>query len=141
MARVKSAARKSTGGDGSRKIARKALKKAVASGKVKKAASASWLSRYRPGQKALMEIRHYQKHTNLLIRKLPFWRLVKEILGEMEQRDMRVSVSAVQCLQEATESYIVGLFEDTNLSAIHAKRVTIMPKDLQLARRLRGERA
>ncbi|ODM86770.1 histone H3.2, partial [Orchesella cincta] len=49
--------------------------------------------------------------------------------------------SAVMALQEASEAYLVGLFEDTNLCAIHAKRVTIMPKDIQLARRIRGERA
>ena len=54
--------------------------------------------------------------------------------------DLRFQSQAILALQEATESYLVGLFEDTNLCAIHAKRVTIMPKDLQLARRIRGER-
>jgi histone H3/H4 len=53
----------------------------------------------------------------------------------------RFQSSAVLALQEAAEAYLVGLFEDTNLAAIHAKRVTIMPKDIQLARRIRGERA
>eukprot|EP00501_MAST-03F_sp_TOSAG23-6_P002280 GSMAST32.ASY1.ANO1.2381.1 assembled CDS len=87
--------------------------------------------RYRPGTVALREIRRYQKSTDLLIRKLPFQRLT----------DLRFQGSAVLALQEASEAYLVGLFEDTNLCAIHAKRVTIMPKDIQLARRIRGERA
>jgi histone H3 len=53
---------------------------------------------------------------------------------------VRFQSVALLALQEATEAYLVGLFEDTNLCAIHAKRVTIMPKDIQLARRIRGER-
>ena len=74
-----------------------------------------------------------------MIRKLPFQRLVREIGSEFKN-DLRFQSSAVLALQEATEAYMVGLFEDTNLCAIHAKRVTIMPKDMQLARRIRGER-
>jgi histone H3 len=93
--------------------------------------------RYRPGTVALREIRKYQKSTELLIRKLPFQRLVREIAQEMKS-DLRFQSSAVLALQEATESFLVHLFEDTNLAAIHAKRVTIMPKDLQLAMRIRG---
>merc|ERR1712167_48262 len=73
----------------------------------------------------------------LLIRKLPFQRLVREIASEFKN-DLRFQSSAVLALQEAAEAYMVGLFEDTNLCAIHAKRVTIMPKDMQLARRIRG---
>ena len=96
--------------------------------------------RYRPGTVALREIRRYQKSTELLIRKLPFQRLVREIAQEFKT-DLRFQGSAVLALQEAAEAYLVGLFEDTNLCAIHAKRVTIMPKDIQLARRIRGERA
>ena len=96
--------------------------------------------RYRPGTVALREIRKYQKSTDLLIRKLPFQRLVREIAQEFKT-DLRFQSSAVMALQEAAEAYLVGLFEDTNLCAIHAKRVTIMPKDMQLARRIRGERA
>ena len=105
---------------------------------------------------ALREIRRYQKSTELLIRKLPFQRLVREIAQDFK-RDLRfqyVAIGALQVkifvnlnhsslcyvIQEASEAYLVGLFEDTNLCAIHAKRVTIMPKDMQLARRLRGER-
>jgi len=96
--------------------------------------------RYRPGTVALREIRRYQKSTELLIRKLPFQRLVREIAQEFKT-DLRFQGSAVLALQEASEAYLVGLFEDTNLCCIHAKRVTIMPKDVQLARRLRGERS
>ena len=96
--------------------------------------------RYRPGTVALREIRRYQKSTELLIRKLPFQRLVREIAQDFKT-DLRFQSSAVVALQEASEAYLVGLFEDTNLCAIHAKRVTIMPKDIQLARRIRGERA
>lgn len=96
--------------------------------------------RYRPGTVALREIRAYQRSTNLLIRKAPFQRLVREIAQEFKQ-DVRFQSSAILAMQEASEAYLVTLFEDTNLCAIHAKRVTIMPKDIQLARRLRGERA
>ncbi|GMR31602.1 hypothetical protein PMAYCL1PPCAC_01811, partial [Pristionchus mayeri] len=91
------------------------------------------------GTVALREIRRYQKSTELLIRKLPFQRLVREIAQDFKT-DLRFQSSAVMALQEAAEAYLVGLFEDTNLCAIHAKRVTIMPKDIQLARRIRGER-
>ncbi|XP_008477672.1 histone H3-like [Diaphorina citri] len=66
--------------------------------------------------------------------------LVREIAQDFKT-DLRFQSSAVMALQEASEAYLVGLFEDTNLCAIHAKRVTIMPKDIQLARRIRGERA
>ena len=95
--------------------------------------------RYRPGTVALREIRRYQKSTELLVRKLPFQRLVREIAQDFKT-DLRFQASAVLALQEAAEAYLIGLFEDTNLCAIHAKRVTIMPKDMQLARRIRGER-
>jgi len=64
---------------------------------------------------------------------------VREIAGEIKN-DLRFQSTAILALQEATEAYLVGLFEDTNLCAIHAKRVTIMPKDIQLARRIRGDR-
>ncbi|KAJ6479224.1 histone-fold-containing protein [Mycena vitilis] len=96
--------------------------------------------RFRPGTVALREIRRYQKSTELLIRKLPFQRLVREIAQDFKT-DLRFQSSAVMALQEAAEAYLVSLFEDTNLAAIHAKRVTIQPKDLALARRLRGERS
>jgi histone H3 len=95
--------------------------------------------RLRPGTAALREIRKYQKSTELLIRKLPFQRLVREIAQDFKP-DLRFQSFAVLALQEASEAYLIGLFEDTNLCAIHARRVTIMPKDLQLARRIRGEK-
>ena len=96
--------------------------------------------RYRPGTVALCEIRRYQKTTELLIRKMPFCRLVREIAQDFKT-DLHFQAQAIMALQEAAEAYLVGLFDDTNLCAIHAKRVTIMPKDIQLARRIRGERA
>jgi histone H3 len=95
--------------------------------------------RFRPGTVALREIRRYQKSTELLIRKVPFCRLVREIAQDFKT-DLRFQSGAIMALQEASEAYLVHLMEDTNLCAIHAKRVTIMPKDLQLARRIRGER-
>jgi histone H3 len=96
--------------------------------------------RYRPGTVALREVRYYQKTTNPLIRKLPFQRLTREISQQFKS-DLRFQAAAILALQEASEAYLVGLFEDTNLCAIHAKRITIMPKDIQLARRVRGERS
>lgn len=96
--------------------------------------------RFRAGTVALREIRKYQKSTDLLIRRLPFQRLVREVAQDYKL-DLRFQASAISALQEASEAYLVSLFEDTNLCAIHAKRVTIMPKDMQLARRIRGERA
>nr|XP_055178122.1 uncharacterized protein LOC129507626 [Nyctereutes procyonoides] len=117
MARTKQTARKSTGGKAPRKqLATKAARKsAPATGGVKKP------HRYRPGTVALREIRRYQKSTELLIRKLPFQRLVREIAQDFKT-DLRFQSSAVMALQEACEAYLVGLFEDTNLCAIHAKR-------------------
>merc|ERR1711884_890023 len=119
MARTKQTARKSTGGKAPRKqLATKAARKsAPATGGVKKP------HRYRPGTVALREIRRYQKSTELLIRKLPFQRLVREIAQDFKT-DLRFQSAAIGALQEASEAYLVGLFEDTNLCAIHAKRVT-----------------
>ncbi|KAJ4392079.1 centromeric DNA-binding histone H3-like protein cse4 [Gnomoniopsis smithogilvyi] len=96
--------------------------------------------RYRPGTKALREIRRFQSSTDLLLLKLPFARLVREIAISFRPRDMefRWQSQAIQALQEASEAFLVHLFEDTNLCAIHAKRVTIMQSDIQLARRIRG---
>ncbi len=134
MARTKQTARKSTGGKAPRKqmatqkVALKQVKDQT--GGVKKP------RRFRSGTVALREIRRYQKSTELLIRKLPFQRLVREI-AQNYKTDLRFQTAAIGALQEASEAYLVGLFEDTNLCAIHAKRVTIMPKDLQLALRLR----
>ena len=138
MARIKQTARKQVSSLTSkvprRLMAAKAARKtAPAMGGIKKP------HRYRPGTVAIREIRKYQKTTDLLIKKLPFQRVVREIAQEFNS-NLRFQASAVVALQEATESYIVGLFEDTNLCAIHAGRVTIMPKDMKLARRIRGEK-
>jgi histone H3 len=94
--------------------------------------------RFRPGTVALREIRKYQKSTELLIRKLPFQRVVREVAQDFKT-DLRFQGQALAALQEATEAYIVGLFEDVNLMAIHAKRVTIMPKDLQMTCAIRPD--
>eukprot|EP00729_Bicosta_minor_P030826 gene30826-5810_t len=132
---TKQTARKNTGGKAPRKqLATKAARReAPACGGPKKR------RKYRPGTVALREIRAYQKGTELLIRKLPFQRLVREIAHDFNT-ELRFQSSAVNALQEASEAYLVGLFEDTNLCAIHAKRVTIMVKDILLALRIRGER-
>eukprot|EP00798_Chlamydomonas_sp_ICE-L_P009589 gene9589-biopygen5797 len=138
MARIKQIARKSTYNKAPRKqLPIKASNydsNVPATGGVKKP------NRNHPGTVALREIRKYQKSTDFLIRKLPFQRLVREIAQDFKT-DLRFQSSAVLALQEASEAYLVGLFEDCNLAAIHAKRVTIMPKDIKLARRIRGERA
>ncbi|KAH3264121.1 histone H3-like centromeric protein hH3v [Aspergillus fumigatus] len=98
--------------------------------------------RYKPGTVALKEIRRYQRSYDLLIQKLPFARLVREVALELLPAEvgaeLRWQSHAIQALQEAAEAFLVHLFEDTNLCALHAKRVTIMQKDIQLARRIRG---
>jgi histone H3 len=94
--------------------------------------------RFRPGTVALRQIRLFQATTDLLLRKLPFQRLVREIAQEFKH-DMRFQSTALLAMQEASEAYVVNLFEVSNLCAIHARRVTVMPKDIQLARRIRGE--
>jgi len=91
------------------------------------------------GERALREIRQYQNSTDLLIRRLPFARLVREIQQGLSRQSYSWQASAILALQEAAEAHLVSLFEDCNLCAIHAKRVTIMPKDMQLARRIRGQ--
>jgi len=95
--------------------------------------------RFRPGTKALREIRNFQKSTDLLIPRLPFSRLVREIARNASTQDMRFKSSALMALQEACEAFLVQLFEDCVLCSIHARRVTVMPKDMSLARRIRGE--
>lgn len=95
--------------------------------------------RYRPGTVALKEIRKYQKSCELVLPKAPFQRVVREI-SQTFRSDFRWQTIAVAALQEATEAYLVSLFEDTQLCAIHAKRQTIMVKDMRLARKIRGER-
>jgi histone H3 len=131
----------------SRKVSRKGTPKRLQNGSRKGSrkgskgdGSVQKPHRYRPGTRALMDIRKYQKSTDLLIRKLPFQRLVREI-AQGFKADLRFQTTAILALQEAAEAYLVSVFEDTNLCAIHAKRVTIMPKDIQLSLRIRGERS
>ena len=133
MARTKQTARKSTGG--------KAPRKALATNAARKSnpgTNNKNKRRFRPGTVALREIRKYQKTTDLLLRKQPFQRLVKEIAVAFKA-DLRFQSHAIMAIQEACEAYLISLFEDTNLCALHARRVTIMPKDIHLARRIRGE--
>ncbi|XP_062261691.1 histone H3.3A-like [Platichthys flesus] len=133
MARIKHTARKSTGGRAPRKLptTKAARKNAPSTSRVKKP------HRYRPSTVALKEIRRYQRSTELLIRKLPFQRLVREI-AQGFGTDLRFQCAAIGALQEASEAFLVELFEDTNQCACFAKRVTVMPKDIQLAYRIRG---
>ena len=152
MARIKSRARKSSSNSDvelMRKLNTKRSKYALRSKGLdeerpvkiqtaKKSTKPNKVYRHRPGTLALKEIRRYQKSTELLIKKLPFQRLVREISQKFHDQ-LRFQASALDALQEASECYLVGLFEDTNLCCVHAKRVTIMPKDIQLARRIRGE--
>eukprot|EP00804_Cyclotella_cryptica_P003869 CCRYP_015750-RA/>CCRYP_015750-RA protein AED:0.06 eAED:0.02 QI:0/-1/0/1/-1/0/1/0/139 len=134
MARTKQTARKSTGGKALRKqLGTKAARKsAPAAGGCKKP------HRYRPGTVALREICKYQKSTDLLICKLPFQCFLREVTQDF-RGDMHYTATALAASQEASEAYLIGLMEDTNLCAIHARRVTIMPKDMQLSRRIRKE--
>ena len=108
-------------------------KEFLQAGKVKKT------RKYQPGPVALWEIWQFQKSTELLIRKFPFSWLVCEIALEVGKYDLHFQGSAIICLQEAAEAYVAGLMEDANLCTIHAKRVTIMPKDIQLAHHIQGE--
>jgi histone H3 len=136
MARTKQAARAYMGGKRPRvQLAKKSAPKIAPS-----KGGANKPRRYKPGTVALREIRQYQKSTELLIRKIPFQRLVREIAQDL-RTDIRFQSAALAALQTASEDYLVALFEDTNLCALHARRVTIMPRDMQLARRIRGEHA
>jgi len=146
MTKAKMTARKSTGGKAPRKLlATKAPRKSLG-GKAPKSQRSPGTPRtpgkrrYRPGTRALMEIRRYQRNTDLLIPKMPFSRVIREIAQSLRvtTKDLRFQSSAIMCLQEAAEAFLVTLFEDSVLCAIHAKRVTLMPKDMDLARRIRG---
>ena len=134
MARVKQTARKSTGGKAPQKqlSTKAACKAAPAIGGCKKPHC------YRPGTVALREICKYQKSTDLLLQKLPFQRFVREVMQNV-RGDLRFQATALASSQEASKAYLIGLLEETNLCAIHARRVTIMPKDLQLSQRIRRE--
>lgn len=136
MARTKQSARKTTGGKAPRKqISAKSARKTAGStpsGSAKK-------PRYKPGTVALKEIRRYQKSTDNLIRKLPFQRQCRAIVRESSNAaDIRFQGPALSAVQEACESYLVSLFEDALLCSRHAKRVTVMPRDIALVLRLRS---
>lgn len=134
MARTKQTARKSTGGKAPRKaLATKAARKsAPGTTNVKKP------HRYRPGTVALREIRRLQKSTNMLIPAAPFQRLVREVMQDLHN-NRRFQSSALKAVQDAAESYLTSLAADANLCAIHAKRRTVFPNDVKLARRVRAE--
>jgi histone H3 len=156
MARTKQTARKSTGGKSPRtilatKAARRSapstsfgvpnltvLKSDYANRCVQNVGMFRKPHRFRPGTIALMQIRAYQSTTKLLIRKVPFQSLVRTI-AENIKVGLRFQGSAVLALQESVESYIVGLFTDSKMAALHDKRSTVMIKDIQLARRIRAE--
>ena len=111
----------------------KAVRNQVATGGIKKP------RRFKSGTVALREIHHYQKSTELLCRKLLVSRLIREIAQDFKT-DLRWQASAIAALHEAMEAYMVGLFEDMVLCCIRARRVTIMPKDMQLSCHIHGER-
>ena len=135
MARTKHKAKKSVAGkifsNGKTTLGKQ--ERATLAGGVKKP------RRFRPGTVALREIRKYQKSTDLLVRKLPFQRLVREVAQDFKP-DLRFQGAAIMALQHAAEAYMVEVFENANLAAIHAKRVTILPVDVQFGLRIRGER-
>ena len=133
MARTKQTARMSTGGQ-----APPLPLQTLAAKQVRRLPKQTKPHRYRPGTVALREIRRYQKSVELLIPKLPFQRLVREIAQDFKP-DLRFQASALLALQEAAEAYLTGLFEDGMLAVVHAKRVTLQPWDLKLVRRIRGE--
>jgi len=133
--------RKVVGGKESKKSGKTPKKKLSRAQEIRPGPGTKKRHRFKPGTVALKEIKKYQKSYNLLIRKLPFMRLVKEIAQEHftpPGMAYRWQASAIQALQEAAEAYLVHLFEDANLCALHAKRVTLMQRDLRLALRLKG---
>ena len=96
-----------------------------------------------PSTLALRDIRRLQKSTELLIPRRSFQRLVRQISDSVWRSfghtGLKYQTASLSALHEAAEAYLVSLLEDTNLCAVHAKRVTIMPRDMDLARRLRAE--
>jgi histone H3 len=136
MARTKETGVKSA----KKTVAVKSGKKAVKSASGATSSGVKRTHRFRPGTVALRQIKKFQRGTDLLIRKAPFQRLVREVAAG--QKDgLRWAASAVAAVQESAEAHLIGLLADANLCALHTRRVTAMPRDLQLARRLRGERA
>jgi len=133
MARTKQTARRAAGKEPRKKLATKvANRTAPGFGGIKRP------HKYRPGTVALREIKKYQKSTELLLRKLPFQRLVREIAQDFVS-DLRFQATAMTVLQEAAEAYLVQLFENAQSCAVHGKRITIQPKDINLTRAIRHE--
>jgi histone H3/H4 len=125
------------------RAAHKEGEKAVAKAKTAKSAGATEGAkkrRFRPGTVAMREIKKLQKSGDLLLRKAPFQRLVRSFVTGPVASHVKWNSTALTALQDAAEAHIISLMADANLCALHAKRVTLMPKDIQLARRLRGER-
>lgn len=142
MARTKqSAAGSGKGGKLPRKMP--AAAKSIGGGKPVNMGKIKKKHRFKPGTVALREIRKYQRSTELLTRKAPFRRLVRQIQRIEGSSDFSEGVNngkgALEVLQEAAEAYLVALFEDSNLCAIHGKRITVKPIDMQLSRRVRKE--
>ncbi|CAL2052542.1 unnamed protein product [Caenorhabditis brenneri] len=131
MARTKSIPKQR--GNPIAKSSKKNIVKKNTQGPVKK-------QRFRPGATALRDIRQYEQSTEPIIRKMPFRRIIQEIAHTNFNTMIKYQALAVDLLRQAAEEYITSLFEDANLCAHHAKRVTVMPKDLQLASRIRGDR-
>ncbi|KAI1287359.1 histone H3.3 [Halotydeus destructor] len=125
-------AKKSAGGRVPVKVPVRTVKKRIAIPSPKK-------RKWRPGTLALREIRRLQKSTELLIPRSRFQRVVREVAQELFSGDFKWQTASLQALQEAAESYLLGIFEDSNLCAIHSRRVTIMPRDVHLTRRIRHE--
>lgn len=139
MARTKQTARKSTGGKAPRKqLSTKAARKT--SSVTDSEAATKQPTRFRPGSVALKEIRKYQKSTECLIRKLPFTRFVRDIASKFKA-DARFGSTAMSCLQEASENFLTTLFEEAYRCAIHAKRVTLFPKDVNLVMKIKYAQA
>ena len=133
MARTKQTARNSTGGKAPRKeIAKKAARKAAPDDDGEKRRR-----HFRSGTVALREIRKLQKGTDLLIGKAPFNRVVHQV-AEARMNDVRFQAGAVEALQHTAEDFLIELFEEAQVAALHAKRVTVMDKDIRLAVRMRG---
>ena len=118
------------------RVSKKSAKKA---GSKKAAAGGKKQMKWRPGTVALRQIRKLQKGTDVLIRKAPFQRMIRAVANGAKS-GLRWQAAACAAMQEATESYVIGVLSDANLCALHSRRVTLMPRDLFLARRLRGER-
>lgn len=143
MPKSKALSKKIDESQGSKKILSSAQKKKLSKNITKKpealAAKTDGKRRFKPGTVALREIKKYQRDVSNLIPRAPFQKLVRSICSGVDN-ELRFQSQALVALQEAAEAYIVGLFEDTNLCCLHANRQTVMKKDMELARRIRGDK-